>query len=351
MDIGGKIIWQQGSGDTNRNYSKYCIDWGVILNGPGYANRWPECKEKLLSDGWKSKKLTDLKRFAEKMKEGDLVVLRLGTKLVMGVGEIVGEYEWREEFGDIDGWDLQHVRRVRWLWSSHNDPKPFDTWSLKQGDTTQKLNEGPVKEWLKELQISKSAYNKPLIELPEYDHKNAELDLNSLAEGLYNRGAPWRSIEHIVRTIEDLIRIAKWYRIDSSPSEHETVAYLAIPLLRSLGWSPQKMAVEWQNIDLALFKELQREDDNLSMAVEAKKIGSSYFVAEKQVLKYATPRPNCHRAVVTDGIRYGVYVKENNKYQLKSYLNLLRLSSEYPIIKCAGAIDAMVTMAADWQYS
>lgn len=104
MDIAGKTIWQQAAGDTDRNYSDLCLRWGVILNGPGYAGKWPDCEKPLRNEAERSaRKVTDLRRFAEEMKDGDLVVLRIGTATVLGVGQIVGSYEWRDEFGDIDG--------------------------------------------------------------------------------------------------------------------------------------------------------------------------------------------------------------------------------------------------------
>jgi hypothetical protein len=115
MDISGKAIWQQAAGDTDRDYSNVCLEWDVILNGPGYAGVWPACAKTLTSDGCSARKLTDLRRFAEEIKDGDFVVLRLGTSAVLGFGQIVGNYEWSDEFGDVDGWELQHLRRVRWL--------------------------------------------------------------------------------------------------------------------------------------------------------------------------------------------------------------------------------------------
>lgn len=73
---------------------------------------------------------------------------------------------------------------------------------------------------------------------------------------------------------EGTVRIAGWYgRTEIQPSERETVAYLVVPLLRSLGWTPQRMAIEWNRIDVALFDALPRQDDNLVAAVEAKKNG------------------------------------------------------------------------------
>ncbi len=41
MDLQNKKIWQQACGDTDRNYSDVCLEWDVILNGPGYAGEYP----------------------------------------------------------------------------------------------------------------------------------------------------------------------------------------------------------------------------------------------------------------------------------------------------------------------
>src|SRR5260370_42567094 len=59
------------------------------------------------------------------------------------------------------------------------------------------------------------------------------------------------------------------------PSEHETVAYLVVPLLRALGWTPQRMAVEWNHVDVALFEQLPRSDKSLRVVAEAKKMDNS----------------------------------------------------------------------------
>src|SRR5216684_1647323 len=41
------------------------------------------------------------------------------------------------------------------------------------------------------------------------------------------------------------------------------------------GWTPQKMSVEWNQVDVALFSELPRNDEHLHVVVEAKKMDNS----------------------------------------------------------------------------
>lgn len=98
MDIAGKTIWQQASGDTDRDYADVCLKWDVVLNGPGYAGPWPDCAKVLRDARWSARKVTDLRRFAERMKDDDFVVLRIGTATV-----------WRRS----DRGRIPMVRRVR----------------------------------------------------------------------------------------------------------------------------------------------------------------------------------------------------------------------------------------------
>lgn len=346
MNIEGKKIWQEACGDKDRNYSSTCLKWDVILNGPGYAGSFPECNTILEKDGWTSKKRTDLRRFAEKMKDGDLVVLRLGTDLVLGVGELVGEYDWRECFGDVDGWDLQHVRRVRWLWKGLEKPKKFSTYTLKQGDTTQELTSEIVKEWLSKLEISPEAFEREIKILPE---EGKIINQDEIAEYLFEEGISSNSIEILTNEFDELRRIANWYKGKEAPSEFETISYLVVPILRALGWTPQKMAIEWHKVDLALFDQLPRIDENLSVVVEAKKKGNSCLTAKSQAQGYADGKENCKRLIVTDGLRYGIYIKERGDYILKAYFNLTDLRESYPIYECKGIKEALRIMTPEWR--
>lgn len=349
MKLEGRTVWQHAAGDNDRDYVDLCLKWGVILNGPGHLGRWPECREYLQKEGWSAKKLSDLRRFCEDMRDGDIVVLRLRTKIVAAVGVIVGDYEWCDAFGDVDGWVLQHVRRVRWHWVG---PVTFETYALKLGDTTQKLGTGAVRDWLEALEP-----NRPLdAALPALaELTNAgEIDFARISEFLFDHGVASASISRLMDEIGELTRIARWYgRAEGKhPSEHETVAYLVVPLLRALGWTPQRMGIEWNYLDVALFDSLPRGDDSLQVVVEAKKMDSACLAAKAQAAGYAATRPSCRRVIVTDGIRYGVYIKaQSGAFELYAYLNLSRLRDAYPVYSCHGAEEALLAMSPDWRPS
>ena len=234
MDVEGRKIWQHATSDTDRDYAGLCLKWDVILNGPASYGRWPECQKDLREDGCSERKITDLRRFCEQMQDGDLVVLRRGTSVVVAVGEIVGCYENHEEFNDVDGWEIAHVRRVRWLWKAAEQPKEFHTYTLKLGDTTQQLSARDVEAWMESLNISDAARDNNLADLPSIDDNDVSFD--DISEYLFGKGVASASISNLLNEIGEFVRIAKWYnREEHKPSEHETVNYLVAPLLRALG--------------------------------------------------------------------------------------------------------------------
>jgi hypothetical protein len=187
--------------------------------------------------------------------------------------------------------------------------------------------------------------------------------------GFLDKGVASSSISSLLTEIGELIRVAKWYhravlaqeldkdqesaagqKLDSQTSEHETVTYLVVPLLRALGWTPQRMAVEWKRVDVALFAQLPRGDKNLQVVVEAKKMGNSCLAAKSQANSYAEGKPACHRLIVTDGLRYGIFTRaEEDEFKIYAYLNLVDMKRHYPILECHGAAEALLSMAPEWR--
>jgi len=360
MDVRSRTIWQVAAGDKDRDYSRILLDWDVIAIGPGEFGAWPECRQGILNAGYEERQTTILQRFCEDIKAGDLVVLRLGTMDVLGVGEVFGDYEWLDDFGDIDGWDLQHVRRVKWFWKSDGNPKKFPAYTLKWGDSVLTLTSEEVKTWIAEIQRTGPIDADSLRKFPVTCVHNtpvAQTNQARINNFLFDRGLSARSIDAIMNEMNELIRLAKWYyRAKNPPSEHETVAYLVIPLLGALGWTRQQMAIEWNNVDVALFSTMPRSDQNLVVAVEAKRKDNSCLNARSQAEYYASQpgRERCKRIIVTDGIRYGVYLrKEDGSFPEKpqAYLNLTRMMDSYPILECKGAQVALLMMSYGWDKS
>ena len=251
----------------------------------------------------------------------------------------------------MDGWSNSHIRRVRWLWSSPGAPKTFDTYTLKLGDTTQRLNSPDVYSWLESLEIPDGVRDRQPIELP---HIGSNASVEDISEYLFSKGVSSASISNLLNEIGEFIRVSNWYKREEHPSESETVSYLVVPLLRALGWTQQKMAIEWNRIDIALFSDLPRKMDNLSIVAEVKRMDSSCLSAFEQAKSYALEARHCKRLIVTDGLRYGVFVKrkeagcqDDQDFSLHAYLNLTRLRHEYPVYECMGAKEALRVMAPE----
>jgi len=211
------------------------------------------------------------------------------------------------------------------------------------------VNVDGVKEWVATLDIPKADRARELKALPG-DGK--ELTIDELGVKLFTKGLAGEQVDRLVNVFSSLQRVASWYSTESEslngrPSENETVCYLVVPFLLSLGWSQQTMAVEWKSIDVALFSSMPPQDDTLACVVEAKLLGRSVFRAFEQAQEYAcrAGRDHCGRLVLTDGIRYGLYDRADDEFELAAYLNILQLRESYPALDCGGAVEAILGMA------
>ncbi len=122
-------FWQVAAGERNRDYSSVFTEFGVMLVGSGNPGPFFERQNYYKGhNDWRRQVV----RFAQKAKLGDIVILKKphGTQWeILAVGRVVGEYEYQEQFEDVDGWDLQHCRRVEWVKPS----LPFYVKGLSRG--------------------------------------------------------------------------------------------------------------------------------------------------------------------------------------------------------------------------
>ena len=112
-----------------------------------------------------------------------------------------------------------------------------------------------MESWLELVKISEDKFTHTPTYLPKTGD-GAEISVDSISEYLFDKGVASNSISSLLDQIGEFVRIANWYnRSGNEPSERETVSYLVVPLLRALGWTPQRMAIEWNRIDIALFSQ------------------------------------------------------------------------------------------------
>ena len=342
MDTRNKRVWQVGAGDTNRNYGDVCLKHDVMIVGPG--NLGPYTEE--LYAGYGDIK-NSIRRFYE-ADRGDIVLLRIGTGQVLAVGELAdNQPQCLEVFGDVDGWTLQHTRRVKWL---ENSDRVFPKTTFgTRARTFAHVNSDSIHKWLNGLKVGPRANSRPLAKLPKAGER---LDTLELARRLFIEGLGSEYVDRLTSELGSIQRVAAWYKNESKkpenrPSESETICYLVIPLLFSLGWSEQTCAIEWKKVDVALFERMPSNDSTLSCVVEAKLLGRSVFNPTNQARNYAkhTGRKSCKRLIVTDGIRYAFHRFDGVDFRRVAYLNILEMRDSYEIFGCGGAVEAILGMA------
>ena len=175
--------------------------------------------------------------------------------------------------------------------------------------------------------------------------------MTEISDFLFDHGVASSSIAALLNEIGELTRIAKRYQRSSKPSlEHETVAYLVVPLLRALGWTPQRMAVEWNYLDLALFTErclgpmatcawLSRQRRWTMLVLPP-------WSRRKKIRRETSGLPTTH-CDGRDAVRC-LRPSGNRVSRLYAYLNLTRLRRDYAILGCKGSEDALLAMAPEW---
>jgi hypothetical protein len=343
MDTEKRNVWQVGTGSHERSYGDIFLKYDTMAVGPGDKGPYNEKIYSPYGDVSNS-----LRRFYQNAKKGDLVVLRLGTGQVLALGEIEDDGPvMNEEFGDIDDYHLQHVRRVKWF---PNTKKNFPIRTLGgQVRTFAGVKAPSVLRWIERVRVPSKALHRKLKHLPK---PSVSLSLQELKRGLIAAGLSMERANKVVTRLNSLRGIAQWYqdeekRLGKRPSEHETIAYMAIPFLQSLSWMRENAAIEWNGIDVALFDRLPSKDAFLRCVVEAKAFGSSVFKPFEQAADYARVkgREYCKRLIVTDGIRYMYFKKQGGEFKPQAYLNILRMRKHYPLYACGGAVEAIMGMA------
>lgn len=298
-------VWQLAAGQSTRPYGDVFLKYGVGLIGPGDAGPWnPERDDDEFEGGF-------VRRFANEMQNGHVVLLRTGMATISAVGIVASDYVYLNQFDDVNGWDLQHARRIRWCklpqeytFSSPvfgaNPTRCSRTWNEEVMDYAERFLNSPPFNW----------QNAPLPELPADEPSLPEIP---------------EALQGLVGQAHDL-SFLYWDRqgFGGYPSEDEMVAHFIVPFFRALGWPPERIAIKWRYIDVSVFDKLPRVPESCRFVIEAKRLGAGVEGALEQAKGYVEALGVHRDVVVTDGIRYRMYSCEKHFAPL-AYANLIRL--------------------------
>ncbi len=298
-------VWQISGGPASRAYADVFLRHGVALIGPGDAGPWnPERDDDEFEGGF-------VRRFASEVAAGDVFLLRTGLATIAAVGLVAGDYQYLNAFDDVNGWDLQHARRVRWcrLPAEHafegaafgaNPPRCSRVWTEEIVDFAERFLKSPPTHW----------QTSPLPELPA-----EELPLDQVPDALLG----------IVAQAADLVPLLQDSQaFGERPSEDELIVHFVVPFLRALGWPSEWIAVKWRYIDVAVFRALPRTPENCRFVIEAKRLGAGVEGALEQAKGYVEALGTTRDVIVTDGIRYRMYAGASD-FAPVAYANLARL--------------------------
>ena len=284
-------VWQVGTGGDARPYAEWMLKNDVVAIGSGWAGPWPseDCGP-----------AHELRRFAEDAQAGDLVIAKHGKRLAMGIG-VLGPYEFDADQDDIEGWDLCHIRRVRWLSKSEHR---FKRLALSQGRFSG-CNDRDVLAWVARTIATADLRPPDRRRLRALPSLGPRLETGQLSPDL-------RRVVKQARTLSQ-----NWWGGafgDLRPSDNELIAHVTVPLLVALGWPRENIALGWKYADIALFRETLRTPATCAVIIESKRLGDGLLWAQEQASGYATKLGHPVPTVVTDGLRYRLALPDSDEH-------------------------------------
>ena len=251
---------------------------------------------------------------------------------------MIGNYEWLEPFGDVDGWDMRHGRRVEWF----SPRSPEQAKGLARG-TISRVNKSSPKEIADDLLIRNCA-RVAALEIPS---AAASLSDDDLMDRLASDASHGPDTGALKATIQSVRELAGWYVPRMSRiSEHEVRTFLIVPLLLALGWNRTQIRIEWNiggaRSDTALFQGEFVEGAKPYLVLESKRFGMGLDGAGRQAVKYAG---ECNRIVTSTGDRYWLFEKNPcekwdkglmRQKHLRAYMNIFHLKDRHPYLPGVG---------------
>jgi hypothetical protein len=328
--------WMVATGDQSRSYSEVFLRFGVLLLGSGNPGPF-KGHENWYRENPSEKYVAWL---GEEMQIRDRVILRdPHERKLVAVGEVSGDIDWKENFEDVEGWDIQHCRQVSWKVARTKREAP------RRGMRLNKVQDPALIEWAdKTWEEGKIRPAQELTPLP------AEVSDEELVQHLISIGLRVTDAEVVTGTIRRVRRLATWYRDNGQDiSEHETRTFLIVPLLLALGWPEQRIKIEWDRLDIALFRhpycKYDEQGNPCIMILESKRLWDGLLFAEGQAQSASKEFPSCSEIVISDGICYRLYRKGSKGWDWKAYVNISTMRNRHPYYgEIGGALDIFTTL-------
>ena len=286
-------------------YADQFLNHGIALIGPGDPGPWcSERSDEEFEGGF-------VRRFATELRVGDVLLLRMGLSTIRAVGLVACAYQYLPQFDDVNGWDLQHGRRVRWC----PLPEPYDFRGRVFGANPPRLSRVQAGDIIE--------YANRFVGSPPTDWQARPLPSLPAEEAKLKSPPP--ELQELVAQVHDLS--ALYWDTDAfgeRPMEDELVAHYVVPLLRALGWPTERIAVKWCHTDVSVFSKLPRVPEHCHYLIEAKRLGAGVEGALDQAIGYVSALGIQCDVVVTDGIRYRMY-EATKDFAPIAYANLARL--------------------------
>jgi hypothetical protein len=230
---------------------------------------------------------------------------------VRAVGRIAGEDLYLPQFDDVNGQDLQHARRVRWFDLSREYRFEAPVFGAHTAPFGRVIHSEVMKYATDFVQSPPTHWQ--TTPLPALPPEAPALD-----------PAP-DYLAHLVAQVQDLASLyADPISFGEPPAEDELLAHFVVPFLYALGWPPERIALKWRYVDVAVFRALPRTPENLHLLFEAKRPDGGVEGALKQAQSYLAALGVQRDVVVTDGLRYRLHAAGQD-FAPAAYANLARL--------------------------
>ncbi len=340
-------VWQIATGETGRDYRDLFLEHDIMILGPSDKGN---ALDNNYANGVSNSSGSQVHSFTYNPNPGDRVLMRFGKEII-GVGKIPVEdenqYSFDKRFRCVYGWDLCHCRRVIWARNYTLGTLAGVYRNTKQKPSFTQVHEKHILDTIRA--IDGSYFDRSLEEMPEIDtsvYSDEELGVQLFRAGISNK-----NIEDIINALQQAERLCSWYWSDQcgrGPTENEIVSHIILPLFLGLGWSHQQIAVEWNKIDMAFFKNTPTTPETCVMVLEAKGLGSPLSEVLHQPENYvASLNLSAVKYILTtDGANLFVYAKRNNAWNPSpvGYLSVWSLQKQYPLPKGTNSIDTLVRL-------